>query len=284
KLTKNQSNIFCQWSHIPATPHLHADFYEFGFVAEGSYVNRCEEDTRMPKDTLFLFNMGVSHSMIPASEIHSHFILCIDQPTFLLLNQQFFGGRFDFGDKPFLACRMTHAEAEFMRQLAGEIMDNPRRVHCCRSFAYNSLYLLRNHYADFSGYTHVVADIIEKMNNYTYLACTMQDIYDQYPYSPATLIKQFKEKTGKTIVQYQLMIRLNCAIHLMTETDYSFEQITGIIGLSSTSYFFHAFKKKFGMTPAEYRAQNRKSEQDIIQIPFLSMANSTPAVLGKVKE
>lgn len=55
----------------------------------------------------------------------------------------------------------------------------------------------------------------------------------------------FREKLGE--------VRLNHACKLLARTSLSIEDIAGRVGYGAPSAFFIAFKKRFGMTPGEYR-------------------------------
>ena len=63
----------------------------------------------------------------------------------------------------------------------------------------------------------------------------------------------FKSKTGTTISEYILLKRLAEAKRLLHESGDKISDIAVGLGFSSFSYFCAVFKKKFGMTPKEYR-------------------------------
>ena len=62
-----------------------------------------------------------------------------------------------------------------------------------------------------------------------------------------------KKETGMTFTNYVNDIRLNLAAASLKETDQSVSEIGASVGLTDTPYFCRIFKKKFGMTPTEYR-------------------------------
>lgn len=63
----------------------------------------------------------------------------------------------------------------------------------------------------------------------------------------------FKKQTSKTISTYITDYRLEKSKELLTTTSYSVNKIAGMVGYSGGSHFIYSFKKKFGMTPNEYR-------------------------------
>jgi AraC family transcriptional regulator of arabinose operon len=65
----------------------------------------------------------------------------------------------------------------------------------------------------------------------------------------------FKECYGTSIIQYALGIRLASAVERMKYTSMSLDQISDSCGFKSYTFFHKAFKKKYGMSPADYRSR-----------------------------
>jgi len=63
----------------------------------------------------------------------------------------------------------------------------------------------------------------------------------------------FKKKTGTSPNQYIIMLRLRNASILLKQTELSIKEIAGSVGFSDQMYFSRIFKKRFGMTPKEFR-------------------------------
>lgn len=81
---------------------------------------------------------------------------------------------------------------------------------------------------------------------------------DEIEMSAPHFHKRFKELTGSTPVAYLNDLRLEKARELL-EDDQCFLQIKEIgnkVGLANDSHFTRDFKKKYGLTPSEYRKQN----------------------------
>lgn len=62
-----------------------------------------------------------------------------------------------------------------------------------------------------------------------------------------------KKETGLTFTNYVNDIRLNLAAAALKESDQSISETGASVGITDTPYFCRIFKKKFGMTPTEYR-------------------------------
>lgn len=66
----------------------------------------------------------------------------------------------------------------------------------------------------------------------------------------------FKEKTGKTFVEYLSFIRILNAQRLLVETNEPIATIAKNVGMPNVSYFNRKFKAQNGMTPGQYRESN----------------------------
>ena len=68
-------------------------------------------------------------------------------------------------------------------------------------------------------------------------------------------MKLFKQVAGMTLVAYLNHVRLSNAARLLRETDRSIADIASTVGFSDQSYFDKRFKRAFGCTPKEFRAE-----------------------------
>jgi len=72
--------------------------------------------------------------------------------------------------------------------------------------------------------------------------------------SAPQFMKNFKQVAGMTLVAYLNHVRLANAARLLRETDRSIADIADATGFSDQSYFDKRFKRAFGRTPKEFRA------------------------------
>lgn len=82
---------------------------------------------------------------------------------------------------------------------------------------------------------------------------TARDIAAAAGYSPNYLSRKFRESTGVGIHEYLTFIRLQKAAVELVSTKSSVTEIAQRCGFSDGNYFKDAFKKKYGVTPGEYR-------------------------------
>jgi len=72
--------------------------------------------------------------------------------------------------------------------------------------------------------------------------------------SQPQFMKLFRKVTGMTFVAYLTRVRLTQALRLLRETELSVAEIAASAGFSDQSYFDRRFRRAFGKTPREYRA------------------------------
>lgn len=72
-------------------------------------------------------------------------------------------------------------------------------------------------------------------------------------YSHATVAKTFKKYVGVTLNDYVMSLRLEHAAELLKNTSDTVLRVCSLCGYDSLSYFIKQFKKKYGVTPLQYR-------------------------------
>lgn len=86
---------------------------------------------------------------------------------------------------------------------------------------------------------------------------TLQSLATTFFISKSTLIYNFKKHTNCSIVDFLLNIRLTKAKELLFNTKRTMEEIAEDCGFSSANYFGTIFKKKEGLSPMQYRKNER---------------------------
>mgnify|MGYP004484086019 FL=1 len=72
--------------------------------------------------------------------------------------------------------------------------------------------------------------------------------------NPDYLSKLLKKETGLSFSEYVMNCRISLAKMLLQATGKSIQEIAGMTGFNSASYFSKIFKQETGMSPATFRA------------------------------
>ena len=105
----------------------------------------------------------------------------------------------------------------------------------------------------------IIREILEYLeSNYT-LPLTNETIAVHFGYHPNYLGRLFKKNLQMTPQQYVLHLRLAQAKKLIAESTLPMMEIAFQVGFQDYPYFSAYFKKKTGLSPAEYRKQSQRN-------------------------
>jgi len=82
---------------------------------------------------------------------------------------------------------------------------------------------------------------------------SIEQLADEVGLSASRLAHLFREEVGKSIQGYILERRLMMAAMLIVQTHERISQIAYSVGFGDVSNFNHAFKRRFAMSPRQYR-------------------------------
>lgn len=110
------------------------------------------------------------------------------------------------------------------------------------------------------GFTNFIVKEAKEMLklNYDSRELSLENVASALHISHSYLSKIFKVKTGKTLVEYLIDVRLSAAADLLKNTNLSARQISFNVGYSDEIHFLKQFKKRYGVTTKEYREKNRE--------------------------
>lgn len=95
--------------------------------------------------------------------------------------------------------------------------------------------------------------ILKYIENHYIDKITIEDIAREAGLSQSHFMKYFKNTMGTSFIDYLNEYRLTMASRLLVSSDSSILDIASEVGFENLSYFNRTFKKRFGMTPREYR-------------------------------
>ena len=90
---------------------------------------------------------------------------------------------------------------------------------------------------------------------------TIEQLAAELKVGVTTLKTSFKSVYGVPIYQYQKDLRLQKAQQLLRETDLPISVIASRAGYTNPAKFSAAFKKRFGISPREYKLHNRAQKE-----------------------
>ncbi len=250
------------WCGADVDIHTHEDFYELFILAGDDFYHYYDgEEQRIGRNTVYFFKPGESHGIYRASSQSVHFSFFAKASFFNRFFDENAFLRNAFGGKSCISCKLTDVEYAYIYKLANLLIRQEDEYQKVSLFLYNviSLLMMYNETGQNEAKNDHVVDLVTKLNNYTYLTTKIQEIYGHYPVAKCKLIKEFKEYTGMTIVQYQKKQKLAYAAQLLANSDYQITQIAEILGFDSLSHFLRIFKEEYTMTPKEYRKNRRKT-------------------------
>jgi AraC-like DNA-binding protein len=108
-----------------------------------------------------------------------------------------------------------------------------------------------------------VRKIYEYINDHYREEIRLEDLADIVGMTPAALSRFFKIRTGKTISDHIIDIRLGNATRLLVDTTNSIGEICYDCGFNNLSNFNRIFKKRKGCSPKEFRENYRKTKMII---------------------
>lgn len=88
---------------------------------------------------------------------------------------------------------------------------------------------------------------------------SLSSIAGNFNYNPSYFCKIFKDKLGISFWEYLAKLRVEKSIKLLIDTEYSVEQIAGLVGYNNRISYTRTFKKYIELTPGEYRQKYRNN-------------------------
>jgi LacI family transcriptional regulator len=87
---------------------------------------------------------------------------------------------------------------------------------------------------------------------------TIDDVAASVALSRSVIQRRFKSATGRTLHEEMLRVRLARAQELLSDTDLPIVTIAERLGFKHQEYMGVVFRKKLGVTPAQYRRSRKR--------------------------
>ena len=82
---------------------------------------------------------------------------------------------------------------------------------------------------------------------------SLEQVAAEVHLTPEYFSRIFKEEVGVTFVNYLTDVRLRHSVQMLESTAKRVQDVAQAVGYPNVSYFSTIFKKKYGMSPYEYR-------------------------------
>jgi len=109
----------------------------------------------------------------------------------------------------------------------------------------------------------VVMSAISQIHENLHLKLNFKKIANDRFLSYVQFSRRFQKTTGMTPREYVTELRLKKAKQLLTESNLKIQRIADLCGFSNAYYFSNFFHKHSQMSPAQFRAINHSTEENI---------------------
>jgi len=102
--------------------------------------------------------------------------------------------------------------------------------------------------------------ILHYINKHYTEDLTLTSIAENFGFSTSYITKLFRNFLGKGTVDYINDLRLTAACEYLISSNHTIGEISNKIGFQNQYYFDRLFKRKYGVTPKEFRKSNNNSD------------------------
>ncbi len=265
--------------------HRH-DYFELDFVVKGTACFNFEDSEHiMHEGEVCIVAPGSNHDFIIDDETSIVYTVCIRKSTFestfvsLMSHQDLMSGFFrqilkDENRSNYLMlftgnnmeCRI------FLRKLLIESESPDEYSNGCCVALINLFFtnLLRNYSKTIAFYNYELGSdfsLVLQYIQHNYQTLTLSSLAEFFHYSEPHLSTIIKHNTGRNFTELIKSLRMRDAQNLLLNTNQKINEIAEQTGYNSADHFSRVFRQTFGMSPADYRKENKKESPFI---PFLS--------------
>lgn len=251
------------------------DFWELCYIAEGSVSIKIEDVFfSLEKNQLLLISPNKTHSYhSPNGNKNKVFVVCFDSFSQSLdaISENVFPE-----DQKQVGCMnliMEESSSTFKMSESGmlSVSDSPEfggQQALLLQLEYLLISLIRKlshekssnivFFSDENFHAEIANAILRYLRENIHKQITLADVCERFNYSRSFICKSFKEQTGESLITCFNRLKSQEATRLLTETNKSITDIAVCLGFRETKYFDSVFKKHYGITPVQYRAEAKK--------------------------
>lgn len=121
------------------------------------------------------------------------------------------------------------------------------------SFRFIAYFRKYNSQDDSAAAGDIVTATVRYMNENLERTLTLSDFSEYAGYSASRFSAIFKSQTGRSVLSYFNMLKMQRSCQLLETTDMKINQICSKVGIDDSYYFSRLFRKTIGISPKEYR-------------------------------
>lgn len=122
----------------------------------------------------------------------------------------------------------------------------------CDSTQFHVSFMPLNAKADYLLFCRIT-HVLEEKNG----QISRQELREIFHYTSDYLGRIIKKYTGKNLYDYSVDFRMKKVCEMITQTNESISHILETLGFTNRNHFYKIFRRKYGMTPNEYRKMNK---------------------------
>lgn len=268
--------VTIHYQKLPKTyefPSEKHDFWEALYCDKNQVVVTCGEDTfTLKKGEIFFIKPNDNHSVLGDGNNDANLFIISFASRSRTMN--FFKDKlFKLSDegKKLLSAIMSEAKQTF---IIPDFNPNLDKLVLKQNANIGGAQLIKNHLeelliklirtetskpssseifiSEIENSTSLEDEIIKILQSNIYGIVTLDFLSTSLHYGKTTICKTFKAKTGFSIINYYLSLKIDESKKLIRENR-SFSEIADLLGFDSLPHFTKTFKKITQMTPREYK-------------------------------
>ena len=105
----------------------------------------------------------------------------------------------------------------------------------------------------------------EYLNRFYMEELSLETVARKFHFNPSYFSTLFKQSFGESFSEYLSSVRMERAVHLLLESDCKVKEIAGIVGYKDSNYFIRSFKKRYGITPDDFRREEKHKMKQLVK-------------------
>jgi len=274
KLNENNIQMFVRETSekMSLKDHLH-NYYEMVFVNEGVCQFKVDEKSySITKPSLIFINHLENHSMNVLETPYKTYYLMIEKDTFqALLEEPILYSIFKYRPDNFShVVPLTENKAQIMNIIDNMYLEsqkhNPISQLAFKSLIQYLFIILHRQYKDSfpskmqTQIHNTVIDVQEYIDKNYQKEIGLDLLSELFFISSSYLSRSFKEITGYNLKQYIILQRLSKAKELLLYSHDTTLEICEKSGFNNVNHFIRSFKDHHGITPNDFRHQERNDK------------------------